>query len=57
MLYLLLQFELFKNQAVPDTGAIQSVVSEKELCHILVANPMVLVQELRAPSLRVQVKT
>ena len=55
MLYVPLQFRVYENFGLFDTGAIQSALSEAELRRILSAHPAALLQELLAPEFKVQI--
>ena len=55
MLYVPLQFRKYENSGLLNTRAIQSALSESELCRILTAHPAALLQELPAPEFKVRI--
>ena len=55
MLYVPLQFREYENQALLDTGAIQSAMSENELRRILQAHPATQIEIYPAPDFKVQI--
>ena len=55
MLYVPFQFNIYKNQGLLDTGAVQSALSETELRKITAAHPEAVIDELPPPKVKVQI--
>ena len=55
MLYVPLQFDKYENNALLDTGAIQSAMSEAELRKITTAHSEAILQELPPPNFKIQI--
>ena len=55
MLYVPLQFAIYENHALLDTGAVQSALSEAELRKITAALPEAILEELPPPDFKIQI--
>ena len=54
-MYIPLQFSQYEKQALLDTGAIQSAMSETEQQKILTTQNMALIKEMHAPEFKMQI--